>query len=74
MRTIEKSFETNDAAKCCDISEPERVKNFLDYEIMLASHDWKVEYCKEQGGRGLLVSMKCKRCNADRLGVFSLGR
>jgi hypothetical protein len=74
MRTTEKPFLAfEEPSKCCNDSEPGRFKNFLDYEIMMASHDWRVEATKENGNSGLLIVMKCKRCNADRVGIFSPG-
>ncbi len=60
-------------SKCWNHSDSGRFKDFLDYEIMMASHDWKIVDCKEQGSRGIFIMMKCKRCNADRLGIFSPG-
>jgi hypothetical protein len=59
------------SANSCSSVKPKNVKNFLDYEILLASHDWKLEKAEENGRNGILVTMKCKKCNADRVSVFS---
>jgi hypothetical protein len=55
----------------CSIAKPKNIKNFLDYEILIASHDWKLERTEEHGRHGVLVTMKCKKCHADRISVFS---
>jgi hypothetical protein len=55
----------------CANTRPKNIKNFLDYEILLASHDWKLEKAEEHGRNGILVTMKCKKCGSDRLCVFS---
>ena len=55
----------------CSFAKPKNLKNFLDYEILIASHDWKLERTDEQGRNGILVTMKCKKCGADRISVLS---
>jgi len=55
----------------CSIIRARNIRNFLDYEIMLASHDWKLERTEENGGNGILITMKCKRCGIDRISVLS---
>lgn len=60
-----------DAPSICSLTKPKNIRNFLDYEIMLASHDWKLEKADENGRNGLLVTMKCKKCGTDRISVFS---
>ncbi len=55
----------------CSLAKPKNIGNFLDYEIVLASHAWKLEKAEENGRNGVLVIMKCKKCGADRISVFS---
>ncbi len=55
----------------CSNTRPKNIKNSLDFEIFLASHDWKLEKSEENGRNGILVTMKCKKCGADRIGVVS---
>jgi hypothetical protein len=56
----------------CSNTKPKGIKNSLDYEIMLASHDWKLEKAEEHGRNGILATMKCKKCGADRISILSL--
>lgn len=55
----------------CSHIKPRDIRNCLDYEIMLASHDWKLERTDENGRNGILISMRCKRCGTDRISVLS---
>jgi len=55
----------------CSLAKPKNLKNFLDYEILIASHDWKLERTDEHGRNGILVTMKCKKCGADRISILS---
>lgn len=55
----------------CSLMKPRNIRNSLDYEIMLASHDWRLERTEENGRNGILITMKCKRCGIDRISVVS---
>jgi hypothetical protein len=55
----------------CTIAKAKNIKNPLDFEIILASHDWRLEKTEEHGHGGIVVIMKCKRCSADRVSVLS---
>jgi hypothetical protein len=55
----------------CSFVKPKNIRNSLDYEILLATHDWKLEKAEEHGRNGILVTMKCKRCGSDRICVYS---
>ena len=55
----------------CSFSKPRVIKNSLDFEIVLASHDWKLERAEENGRFGILVTMKCKKCGSDRISVMA---
>jgi hypothetical protein len=55
----------------CSLAKPKSIKNFLDYEILVASHDWKLERAEENGHNGIFVSMKCKKCGTDRISILS---
>ena len=55
----------------CSFVKPKDIRNSLDYEILLATHDWKLEKAEENGRSGILVTMKCKRCGSDRISVYS---
>lgn len=63
-------METVSSTVCSHI-KPKSIKNSLDLEILLASHDWKLEKAEENGASGILVTTKCKKCGADRVIVFS---
>jgi len=58
-------------ANICAFVKPKNIKNGLDYEIMLASHDWSLERSEEQGASGVVIKMKCKKCGTDRLSILS---
>jgi hypothetical protein len=55
----------------CSIAKAKNMKSPLDFEISLASHDWKLEKSDEHGPAGIVVLMRCKRCGADRVTVLS---
>ena len=68
--TVREYMETASVSTCSFV-RPKNIKNFLDYEIFLATHDWKLEKAEENGRSGILVTMKCKRCGSDRICVYS---
>ncbi len=59
------------ATTICTFTKPKNIKNSLDYEILLASHDWRLVRAEDQGADGMLVKMECKKCGIDRLSVIS---
>ena len=64
-------MEITASSTVCSRIKTRTIKNPLDYEIALASHDWKLEKVEEHGREGVLVLMKCKRCGSDRVSVMS---
>jgi len=65
---------SNPTPNVCAPLEVDAVKSFLDYEILLATHNWKLNSAGRQGDGDMLVMMKCLRCGVDRLGMLSVSK
>jgi hypothetical protein len=55
----------------CIPPTPDNVKTSEEVERMFNSHDWSLHKAESQlGGKGVLIRMSCKRCDAQKVAIL----